>query len=61
METFYFPEEIYFKAHMDYLKKTGKDLEELRAYCLKDQEFFVEVAFSYVDGEPYPKMKELEL
>ena len=58
MRTFYFPESLYVKAHTDYLEKTGQDPHKVMAYCLKDIEFFVEVVFSYVDGLPYPKMKE---
>lgn len=58
MRTFYFPESLYIKAHNDYLRKTGKDPNEVLAYCLRDTEFFVEVVFSYVDRLPYPEMKE---
>lgn len=58
MRTFYFPESLYVAAHTDYLQKTGKDAQEVLEYCLKDVEFFVEVVFSYIDGLPYPKMKE---
>ncbi len=58
METFYFPQSLYILAHKDYIQKTGKSPEEVMAYCLKDTEFFVEVVFSYVDGLPYPQMKE---
>ena len=43
---------------MDYLKKTGKSAEEVKEYCIKDTEFFVEVVFSYIDGIPYPEMKK---
>ena len=58
MDTYYFPEEIYRLAHLDYLEKTGKEVREVQAYCMKNVEFFVEVAFSYVEGTPYPVMKE---
>lgn len=58
MDTFYFPQSLYIMAHQDYLKKTGKDPEEVMEYCMKNTEFFVEVVFSYVDGLPYPQMKE---
>lgn len=58
LQTFYFPAEIYEAAHRDYLEKTGKDVMKVRDYCLKNVDFFVEVAFSYVDGLPYPEMKE---
>ena len=58
METFYFPQSLYILAHQDYLNKTGKSAKEVMEYCLKDTEFFVEVVFSFVDGLPYPKMKE---
>lgn len=58
MRTFYFPESLYIKAHQDYLDKTGKDPNVVLEYCLKNTDFFVEVVFSYVDGLPYPEMKE---
>ena len=58
METFYFPQSLYIEAHKDYLKRTGKDPEVVMQYCLNNTEFFVEVVFSYVDGLPYPQMKE---
>jgi len=58
METFYFPQSLYIEAHRDYLKRTGKDPQEVMNYCMKNTEFFVEVVFSYVDGLPYPQMKE---
>lgn len=58
MRTFYFPEKLYVEAHTDYLEKTGKDPQQVLDYCMQDLEFFVEVVFSYVDGLPYPKMKE---
>jgi hypothetical protein len=58
METLYFPKEIYILAHQDYLIKTRKDPNVVLEYCLKNTEFFVEVAFSFVDGLPYPEMKE---
>ena len=58
MRTFYFPESLYVEAHSDYLNKTGKNAMEVQEYCLRDLEFFVEVVFSYLDGVPYPVMKE---
>ena len=58
MEELYFPKSIYIMAHQDYLNKTGKSPLEVMNYCLKDTEFFVEVVFSYIDGLPYPEMKE---
>ena len=58
METFYFPQSLYIEAHRDYLKRTGKDPQEVMNYCMKNTEFFVEVVFSFVDGLPYPQMKE---
>lgn len=58
METFYFPQSLYIEAHRDYLKRAGKDPEVVMQYCLNNTEFFVEVVFSYVDGLPYPQMKE---
>ena len=58
MNTFYFPQSLYIEAHMDYLKKIGKSAEEVKEYCIKDTEFFVEVVFSYIDGIPYPEMKK---
>ena len=57
MEVLYFPESLYIKAHNDYLHKTGKSQQEVRDYCINNMDFFVEVVFSYVDGEPYPEMK----
>jgi hypothetical protein len=60
MQCLYFPESIYLEAHADYIKKTGKTLEELHDYCVKNPNFFVDIAFAYVDKEPYPIMKELE-
>lgn len=57
MEFFYFPENIYRMAHMDYLEKSGKDVREVQSYCLRNVDFFIEVAFSYVEGTPYPEMK----
>jgi hypothetical protein len=58
MRTFYFPESLYVEAHTDYLNKTGKDPQKVLEYSLQNLEFFVEVVFSYVDGLPYPEMKE---
>jgi hypothetical protein len=58
MRTFYFPESLYVEAHYDYLTKTGKRAEDVMEYSLKNLDFFVEVVFSYVDGLPYPEMKE---
>ena len=58
MEDFYLPKEVYIAAHQDYLNKTGKNPNQVLEYCLKNTDFFVEVAFSYIDGIPYPKMKE---
>lgn len=58
MRTFYFPESLYVEAHTDYLRKTGKQAEDVMAYSLENLDFFVEVVFSYVDGVPYPAMKE---
>lgn len=55
---FYFPEEIYMMAHLEYIEMSGKSPEEMYRYCVKNQDFFVEVAFAYVEGTPYPKMKE---
>lgn len=57
MEALYFPKELYIQAHYAYLIATGKHADDVRDYCLKDQEFFVEVVFSYIDGLPFPKMK----
>jgi len=59
MKFFYFPESVYIEAHMDYLKKTGKNPYAVREYCKNNLEFFVEVAFSYIDGTSYPEMKEV--
>lgn len=58
MDFFYFPENIYRMAHLDYLEKTGKDVRDVHMYCMQNVDFFVEVAFSYVEGTPYPAMKE---
>jgi len=58
MRFFYFPESLYIEAHTDYLNKTGKSPEKVLAYSLKNIDFFVEVVFSYMDGLPYPEMKE---
>ena len=58
MEPFYFPESLYVEAHEDYLRKTGKDPQEVLEYSLQNIDFFVEVVFSYVDKLPYPEMKE---
>lgn len=58
MEFYYFPEIVYRLAHLDYLEKSGKDVQEVYSYCMKNVDFFVEVAFSYVEGTPYPAMKE---
>ena len=58
MEIFYFPKEIYIRAHQDYVNTTGKDPNEVFQYCVNNVDFFVEVAFSFVDRLPYPAMKE---
>ena len=58
MEDFYFPKEIYILAHQDYVNTSGKDPNEVLEYCLKNTDFFVEVAFAFVDRLPYPVMKE---
>lgn len=58
LEELYFPKAIYILAHQAYLNETGKRPEDVMNYCLTDPEFFVEVAFSYVDRLPFPVMKE---
>lgn len=58
MDFFYFPEKLYIQAHEDHLLKTGKDVRAVQKYCLSNPDFFVEVVFSYIEGIPYPEMKE---
>lgn len=58
MKFLYFPAVVYIQAHQDYIQKTGQDPADVMEYCLRNPDFFVEVAFSFIDGLPYPKMKE---
>jgi hypothetical protein len=39
--------------------KTNTSPEKMVEYSLKDPAWFVEVVFSFLDGTPYPKMKDL--
>lgn len=57
MEVLYFPLHIYERAHQAYLIATGQDPAVVMKYCIENYDFFVEVAFSYVEGTPFPEMK----
>ncbi len=57
LQEFYFPQNVYVAAHDAYLAHSGKPAHEVLAYCMSNTEFFVEVAFSYVEGTPFPEMK----
>lgn len=57
MKDFYFPEEVYIKAHEAFLKQTDVDVNVACEYCMLHQDFFVEVVFAYVEGEPFPTME----
>lgn len=58
MLDWYFPQSVHEEAHMNYILKTGCDPEELRAYCLKNIEFFFDVSFAHVEGIAPPRMKK---
>ncbi len=53
----YFPESVYALAHAQYVKETGIDPRIAYAYSMTHIDFFVEVAFSYVEGSPWPVME----
>ena len=57
MKDFYFPAEVYVNAHEAFLKQTTVDPAVAFDYCMKHQDFFVEVVFAYVEGEPFPTME----
>ena len=59
MNHFYFPKSLYIEAHYDCMVKTNTSPEKMTDYALKDPAWFVEVVFSFLDGTPYPKMKDL--
>ena len=58
MIDWYFPQSVHEEAHKKYILKTGCDPEELRAYCLKNIEFFFDVSFAHVEGIAPPRMKK---
>lgn len=58
MDELYFPKSLYVEAHEAYLVDTGKDVNDVMEYCLRDNSFFIEIVFSYVDKTPWPLMKE---
>lgn len=53
----YFPESVYADALAKYLNETGIDPRLAYAYSITHIDFFVEVAFSYVEGSPWPMME----
>lgn len=59
MKVFYFPEQVYTEAHCAFIRDTGIDPEVALVYCMKHWDFFVEVAFSYVERTPWPVMEVL--
>ena len=57
MNLLYFPQNVYEEAHLAFLTETGIDPEDAYKYCTSHLDFFVEVAFSYVEKTPWPLME----
>lgn len=57
MDTLYFPKVVYEDAIMAFLKETGADPNIFTNYCRSHFDFFVEVAFSFVEGTEWPIME----
>ena len=53
----YFPETVYVAAHKKFVEDTGIDRQIAYEYCMEHIDFFVEVAFAYVEGSPWPEME----
>ena len=54
----YFPKHIYEKAHAAFLKQSDVNIAETAKFCMEHQDFFVEVAFAYVEERPFPLMSD---
>ena len=53
----YFPEIVYVAEHKKYVDETGINPIIAYEYSMRHIDFFVEVAFSYVEGSPWPVME----